>query len=222
MASSPLLAATAPAKPTRSATAAKPATDPTPTTRLWNALLKQCGDSRFYVGSVFDASGMLSDVQVGRTKLIEYKGVKFASVPIRITDAERANGLQARSRITMRAHLYRTDGEQWQDGPDLRPRNMDDIIGRALGSANADMFGMGSNGAIALEVLKFKGRWYARRSSVDMSGPIIGSNDIFDVEKWIALPRPTYDCATHSVVAPKAAAGVDKAASDSSDDNTNQ
>lgn len=191
--------------------------------RLWAALLKQCGDTYIYTGSAFDRSGMLSDVQVGHTKLIEYKGVKFASVPIRVTDAERANGLEARARITMRAHLYRTDGDQWQDGPDMRPRNMDDIIGRALGSVTADMFDMGTNGAIALEILKFKGRWYTRRSSVDRSGPIIGSGgDVYDLEKLMALPRPTYECATHSIVKTKQEERADNADANSSGDDAEQ
>ena len=203
--------------------AARSAGGASPATRLWGALLKQCGDTYIYTGSAFDSSGMLNDVQVGHTKLIEYKGVHFASVPIRVTDAELANGLEARSRITMRAHLYRTDGEQWQDGPDLRPRNVDDIIGQALGSANADMFDMGTNGVIALEILKFKGSWFARRSSVDMSGPITGSGDkIYDVDKLIALPHPTYDCASHSVVAPQQGGNANSSAADSSDDDSSK
>ena len=188
----------------------------TPASRLWSSMLKRCGDSYFYTGSAFDNSGMLNDVQMSHTQLVEYKGVSFASVPIRVTDAERANGIEYRARISMRAHLYRVDGDSWQDGPDLRPRNMNDIIGRALADVGSDLFDIGTSGSMALEMIKYHGRWYVLRSSVDRSGPLIGNKNIFDLEQMMALPRPTYDCASQQVVMPK---GKDSGEETKADDN---
>src|SRR5579871_4341930 len=54
--------------------------------RIWTKLLTRCGDSYFYAGSMFDGQGMLADVQVGHTNVIEFKGVTFHIVPIRVTD----------------------------------------------------------------------------------------------------------------------------------------
>lgn len=170
--------------------------------RLWAALLTHCGDTYFYSGSVFDSSGMLSDVQRGHSSVMEYRGVRFTLVPIRVTDAERANGLTARVRIAMIAHLYREGGGQWRDGPDLRPRNVDDMVGQALSQANADMFDMGGSGSIAIELVKFKGQWAAVRSSTTMSGPNGFRANYYDVEKLIAVPRARYSCAAGQIAAP--------------------
>jgi hypothetical protein len=93
-------------------------------------------------------------------------------VPIRVTDAERANGLSYRARISMIAHLYREGGEPWRDGPDMRPRNTDDILAQAIRQANSDMFDMGGSGAMALELVKFKGTWAVTRSSTTSSSAL--------------------------------------------------
>ena len=162
--------------------------------KVWGTILSRCGESYFYTGSAFDRSGMLSDVQVGHQKTVEYKGVRFNLVPIRVTDAERANGVAYRARITMIAHLYREANEPWEDGPDLRPRNVDDMIGQALGQVDSDMFEMGSAGAIALELVRFKGTWSVARSSTSSTSSLAFSQSFYDVDKVIATQRYRYDC----------------------------
>jgi hypothetical protein len=162
--------------------------------RIWAKLLTRCGDTYFYEGSVFDGSGIISDVQVSHQKTIEYKGVRFHIVPIRVTDAERANGIAYRDRISMVAHLYREEGEPWRDGPGLQPRNFDDIAGQALSKATSDLFDMGGAGAIALQIVKFKGTWAVERSSVDSSSEIGFGSHFFDVEKVLAADVPRHSC----------------------------
>lgn len=174
--------------------------------RLWDKLLTHCGDSYFYAGSVFDGSGMLSNVQAGHQATLEFRGVKFHTVPIRVTDAERANGLNYRARVTMIAHLYREQGEQWQDGPDMQPRNTDDIMGQVLSQANGDMFDMGGGGAIALELVKFKGTWAVTRSSTTLSGSLGYNDNYYDVDKLVAAKVARYNCASGAVDAPDAPA----------------
>jgi hypothetical protein len=168
--------------------------------KLWSKLLTRCGDSYFYAGSVFDGSGMLSDVQVSHQKTLEFKGVHFNSVPIRVTDAERANGIAYRVRVTLIAHLYREGGEGWQDGPATRPRNTDDIVARAIGSVNSNLFDMGNNGAMALELVKYKGIWAVTRRSVDSSGPLEFESEFFEVDKILAAKFPRYSCEKGAVV----------------------
>ncbi len=170
--------------------------------RLWDKLLTHCGSSYFYSGSVFDGSGMLSDVQIGHQAVIEYQGVRFRTVPIRVTDAERANGLTYRARISMIAHLYREGGKPWRDGPDMRPRNTDDIIAQAIGQANSDMFDMGGSGAMALELVKFKGIWAVTRSSTTSSSALGFGSKFFDVEKVIAARVARYSCEKGAVLPP--------------------
>lgn len=172
------------------------------TQRLWSALLTRCGDTYFYAGSVFDGSGMLSNVEVGHQKVMEFRGVRFHSVPIRVTDAERANGLTYRARISMIAHLYREGDDQWQDGPDLRPRNVDDIFGQVLSQANGNFFDMGGGGAMALELLKFKGEWVVTRSSTDFSGSLGSNDNYYDVDKLVALRVARYSCQQAAVIPP--------------------
>ena len=169
--------------------------------KVWGAILSRCGESYFYVGSVFDRSGMLSNVQMGGHQgTLEYKGVRFNTVPIRETDAERANGVAYSARISMIAHLYREADGDWQDGPDLRPRNVDDMIGQAIGQANSDMFDMGSAGAIALELVKFKGTWSVARSSTTSTSSLAFMQNFYDVDKLIATQRYRYDCAKRDLV----------------------
>jgi hypothetical protein len=170
--------------------------------RVWDALLTRCGESWFYAGSAFDGAGMLSDVQTGHQSLIEYRGVRFNMVPIRITDAQRANGLQYNVRISMIAHLYREGGGQWQDGPDLRPRNTDDILGQVLGQANSDMFDMGGAGAMALEIAKFKGLWAVTRSSTTSTDTLAFGSKFFTVDQIAAAKVARYSCAKGEVVVP--------------------
>ena len=65
--------------------------------RIWGKLLARCGDSYFYAGSVFDGAGMLHDVQMAHQGTLQFKGVQFHSVPIRVTAAERENGIASRT-----------------------------------------------------------------------------------------------------------------------------
>jgi len=186
-----------------SAAAATPSPAATVAARIWDKLLTKCGPSYFYGGSVFDRSGMLGDVTAGDTSVMEFRGVRFNAVPMRVTDAERANGVESRARITMIAHLYRENGESWTDGPDLQPRNTDDILGQALGQANGDMLSMGNSGAMALDLIRFKGAWAVARSSITLSGPLGFDAKYYDVDKVIAAKVARYDCEAGQVVAPK-------------------
>jgi hypothetical protein len=170
--------------------------------RVWDALLTHCGESYFYAGSVFDSSGMLNDVQVGHQTTIEYRGVRFNQVPIRVTDAERANGVQYDARISLLAHLYREGDGTWQDGPDRQPRNTDDIIGRALADVNSDLFDMGGGGAIALRIVKYKGQWAVTRSSTTSTSTLALGEKFYDVDKLVAAKVARYDCKAGAVVEP--------------------
>ena len=156
--------------------------------KVWDAILTRCGASYVYAGSVFDSSGMLNDVQAGHQSRLEYKGVRFNLVPIRVTDAERANGVGYMARISMIAHLYREGDGPWQDGPDRQPRNTDDIVGQALGQVESDLFDMGGSGAIALELIKFRGNWAVTRSSVDSTSSFAINQNFFDVDKLASHP----------------------------------
>ncbi len=145
---------------------------------------------------------MLSNVVPSSPRLLEFKTVTFHIVPIRVTDAERANGTSERARITMVAHLYRSDNGPWQDGPDLQPRDTNDIMGRVLAQADGDMFGMGGGGAIALEIVKFKGRWAVTRSSTTLSGPVSFGSGYYYVDDLLKARAWRYSCAAGKALPP--------------------
>ncbi|MBO9499546.1 MAG: hypothetical protein J7483_08835 [Novosphingobium sp.] len=183
--------------------AAPPTASPEPAViaqRIWSSLLTHCGGSYFYAGSSLDAGGMLADVQVGKNDLLEFQGVTFHQVPIRVSDAERANGISYRARISMIAHIYREGDDPWQDGPDMQRRNMDDMIGRALADVNGDLFGMGGGGSIVIEIIQFKGRWVMSRSSPDFSGSISRRGGLYYVDEFVKAPAPRYSCAEKKVL----------------------
>lgn len=170
---------------------------------FWNKLLVQCGNSYFYGGSVFDDSGMIGGVMRGDQRSVyEFRGVKFNTVSVRITDAERMNGLEYHARVTMMAHLFREAGETWQDGPDLQARNANDIIGSALRDVGGDMGEMGSGGAMAFDFMKAKGTWAIARSSSTLSGPLNSHSDYYDVQKLLAEKSDRYNCKTGAVEPP--------------------
>ena len=171
--------------------------------RVWGKLLTHCGEDYYYAGSLFDGAGIAADVQVNKTPIkVHFRGVRFTVVPIAVTEADRLNGVSARARIAMIARVYKSQFEdRWMDGPGLQVRNMNDIFGQALSSANADMFEMGSGGAIALELVKFKGAWSVARSSVSMSGPLMGSG-FYDLQNVVAARLPTVDCKTGALIPP--------------------
>jgi hypothetical protein len=163
--------------------------------QLWSRLLAHCGESYFYAGSVFDHSGMLSDVGAGNNpSVIEFRGVKFNPVPIRVTDAERLNGISARARVTMFAHVYRVDGGDWEDGPDLRPRNINDVSGLALQNIVSDAGEMGAGGSMAFELIQFKGKWMAARSGSAQSGVLLSSAGFYSLDQLQGDAAPKYTC----------------------------
>lgn len=168
--------------------------------RIWAKLLTHCGETWFYSGSAFDGEGMLGGTMMA--EFIEYRGVRFNLVPVRVTDADQLNGVTYRARISMIAHVYRSGSEAWSDGPDMRPRDTDEILGRAIGDANADMFGMGTSGAIALDIVKFKGRWVVARTSTTVDGMLGMGGHFIDVDKFIAARRASYSCKTGAVEQP--------------------
>ncbi len=179
------------------AAGAPPVSEPQAVTnKFWGKLLVPCGGSYFYGGSFFDRQGMLSTLGAGNNpSVIEFRGVKFDTVPEQISDAERLNGLQYRARISMIAHVYREDGGQWMDGPELQPRNIDDVMGKALQSIVADAGQLGDGGAIVFDLVKSKGHWYVSRSSASMSGPLIGSPGYYGIDQVIAA-TPAETCST--------------------------
>jgi hypothetical protein len=192
--------------------------------RVWGVLLTHCptGDY-FYAGSPsLDSGGMLSNVQVGKNPLLEFKGVTFHIVPMRVTDAEQANGIAYRGRITMIAHLYREESESWKDGPDLQRRNMSDIVGRVLADANGEFFGMGGGGSMAIQIVKFKGRWALARGSTDFSDSFGASGDFQFLDDFVKAPAPHYSCKDGKVIPVPGAEKSEpqKAADDESSDDT--
>lgn len=184
--------------------------------RVWAALLTRCGDSYFYAGNAsLDAGGMLANAQVGKNPVLEFKGIQFHLVPIAVSDAERANGIQYRGRMTMIAHLYRNQGESWQDGADMRRRDMSDIVGRVLADADGEFFGMGGGGSMAIQLVKYQGRWAFARSSTDFTSTFGAQGDFQLVDKFVKAPAARYNCATGKVILPAVASS---AASDAGDD----
>lgn len=127
--------------------------------------------------------------------------MRFNAVPITISPAERLNGVASRTRITMLAQVYREVGEKWSDGPAFQPRNTDDILGRAIGMGNADMFDMGTSGVMALELVKYQGKWFVSRSSASRAGSIsFNGGTFYEVDKILAAPAARYDCQSGKVI----------------------
>lgn len=93
----------------------------------------------------------------------------------------------------------------------MRPRDIHDIFGQVLSQATGNFFDMGGGGAMALELLKFKGEWVVTRSSTDFSGSQGGK--YFDVDKLTAARVARYSCQQQAVV-PAEPAVTDKATSD--------
>lgn len=181
-----------------------------PTEQIWNALVTHCGESYFYAGSALDAAGSMP-MLANRTTLLEFRGVKFHTVPIRVTDAERLNGLTAHARVTMLAHTYRKKGDPWQDGPDLVYRSTADIMTRSFADIRGDEDQMGAGGAIALDLMRFGGRWLVRRSSVWMStSPSDGPP--FDLAHLGEARVSRYNCQTSTIIPPPPTAAELRAA----------
>ncbi|MBL8554611.1 MAG: hypothetical protein JNL41_10065 [Phenylobacterium sp.] len=167
--------------------------------RLWGKLLTRCGDDAFYAGSIFDASGMLASVQAYRATYFQFRNPRFHIVPIALTPAEQANGVTVRARISMLSQIYREPGEPWQDGPGAQARNTEDMFARLLRSTGGDQFELGRGGAMALELVKHKGRWSATRLST--SGGIIAlGRPYYFVDDLIATPADRYSCQTGTVI----------------------
>jgi hypothetical protein len=172
-----------------------------PTEKIWNALLTHCGDSWFYAGSALDGKGD-SYAYDRKPTLIEFRGVQFLPiVAIRVTDAERLNGLGAHARVTMFAHVYRKKGEDWRDGPDLVYRDTGDIMARANQDVEGDDGQMGSGGVIALDLQLVEGRWLVRRNSVRMQGDF-GYDRVFDVARLSEARIGRYNCPTGAITPP--------------------
>ncbi|MDB5584477.1 MAG: hypothetical protein JWR80_9653 [Bradyrhizobium sp.] len=185
--------------------------------RVWSTLLTHCGDSYFYAGSFLDGTGPMGVVIRAHSHLLEFKGVTFHLVPIRVTDAERANGTSERARITMVAHIYREDGGPWEDGPDLVPRDGQDILRRSFADVAGDQLGMGQGGAIAIEIIQHKGRWALVRSSTRLSGPIAFDSDYYYVDQAVSAPAPHYNC-NSGTVTPSPPSAAEIAAKKAADD----
>lgn len=167
---------------------------------VWNKLLAHCGEDYFYSGSVFDGSGTLSGLVVSKNAdLIQFRGVKFSLVPIRLTDADRLNGQEFRGRLTMIAHLFKPDEKDgWMDGPAFQARNTDDMFAKSLMNIANDSTELGIGGAMAFELIKYKGKWYIERSSVMLSGGLFGSKT-YEVNALLAAHFQRYQCSTKLV-----------------------
>ena len=172
--------------------------------RIWGALLTRCADGHYFYGgsAPLDSGGMLADAQMRANPVMEFEGPAFHLVPIRVSDAERANGIQYRGRMTMIAHLYRRAGERWSDGPAARRRDMDDILGQVLASATGEFFGMGQGGSMAVQLVKFKGRWAFARGSTDFASGFGAGSDFQFVDTFMNARLPRYSCKEAKVVLP--------------------
>jgi hypothetical protein len=176
---------------------------------LWDKLLTHCGNSYFYVESVFDSSGGLAIVQAHRHEVAEFQKVTFNLVSSKITEAESMNGLEFRGRLTMASAVYRQrDDKQWGkwlNGPasDTGNRNTDDFMATVLRDSLGDMFDMGGSGAMALALIKAKGNWYVARRMVDDDsalGP--SSGKFYQLDAVLAQPVSRYDCDKADIVVP--------------------
>lgn len=138
---------------------------------------------------------MMSDLGAGEhPAVVEFRRVRFNTVPMRVTEAERLNGVSARARVSMLAHAYRVDGGAWDDGPDLQPRNTMDVMSLALRNVIADAGQMGDGGAMVFDVVQFKGKWLASRSGSDLSGPLLSSRGYYSFDQLHGEAAPRFSC----------------------------
>jgi hypothetical protein len=159
-------------------------------------LFSHCGNSYFYAGSAFDASGPTGGLDPAQTpKILEFQDPVFNLVSITVTPAEKANGVQYHGRWTMIAKMYRAGGEPWQDGPALQPRNTQDIAMTAQRNARGDEGQMANSGAVALDILQQNGKWSVARGSLLLSGGIPGRTVWQDIQDFLATKTLKVDCA---------------------------
>lgn len=168
--------------------------------KVWSQLLTHCGESYFYAGSAFDGMSTMH-MFAGDPTLIEFRGAKFHTVPIRVTDAERQNGLTEHARITMFGHTYRKKGEPWQDGPDLIYRNIEDVFSRSWKDVQGDEGQLGIGGAIALDLKEANGHWWVQRSSVILSDTLGGDRGA-DLATFSQARVARYNCQTGEIIPP--------------------
>jgi hypothetical protein len=168
--------------------------------QLFGKILTKCGESYFYAGSGFDYDGLLGASANKNPQKTEYRGVRFTQVPIRVTESDRLNGIEARARVALIARVYKIDDDGgWLEGPGLQPRNANDILYTALSTAGGDMGPMGISGAIAFELVKFKGTWAVARGSVVRSGPVGTGGHYHELKDVLSSPVPRVDCKTGEI-----------------------
>jgi hypothetical protein len=73
-------------------------------------------------------------------------------------------------------------------------------MGRAINQVNGDLFGMGGSGAMAFQLVKYKGAWAVERG-MTTAGTGFGSK-FYDVAKVLAAKVPRYSCEQGEVVQP--------------------
>lgn len=183
--------------------------------QLWDVLLTKCGDSYFYAGSPFDASGNLTILQAQnrQPQATEFKGARFALVPLEMSQAQQLNGIEYIGQMTMVSAAFRTGAGgnwgAWMDGPAGRVfRSGEDVADAALGDFVGDAFDMGGGGLISIKIVKAKGVWeVARGSSI---GAMVGGDEFFTAAK-IAPYTNKYDCATAAIIPSEVQAAAQKA-----------
>ena len=119
------------------------------------------------------------------TDLFEFKNAQFRSAPLPITDAEKLNGVEYRIETAMIVRAYRAREKglwgNWSDGPRRLTTDDNDITADAI---------------MAFELVKVKGRWFAR--------PWDEQRDVLD-GKLYDLPEippytTRYDCKTAAII----------------------
>lgn len=169
------------------------------TDKLWNKLLVSCGQSYFYAGSELDKSDGPSAViyDPDDAKILEFRGVrKLPPTSIRVSDAERLNGVTERARISMVANTYRVAGGAWQDGPSFVARSYSEQTNQMLMKVFGDDAQLGWAGAMVLDIARVNGRWVFRRGSLLSSVPLWSNGTFVDLERFLAKPISRYDCET--------------------------
>jgi hypothetical protein len=162
---------------------------------VWNRVLTHCGESYWYVGSVFDQSGMLGSLAASNDPPpYEFRGARFNTVPIPVSDADKLNGVGYRGRITMLAHVFRKFGESWQDGPNLPVRNMNDTMSEAFQEVSGDSGEMGIGGVFAFDLVDFNGKWLVERSSTISSGPVSFGARYYEIDRLQGSGTPKEKC----------------------------
>ena len=180
--------------------AAKEASDVDATAKqIWNALLTKCGDSHYYAGSLFNSQGDLRGlVPATKPHQTEYKSARFAIVPIKLTEAQKLNGVEYIGRISMVSSVYRTKindkWSAWVDGPAGRNvQEKEDIWNHVMQDFMGDGLGMGTGGAMALKIAKIKGQWVVARQGAQ--GQMVMGDKFFALAQ-IAPHTLRYDCKT--------------------------